>query len=105
MTKKQGNRTNTNDFLSNENATRRLVDIESYNRLTSDSIGELSDKPDLLKSYLDASLGQTFSKLMFRLTHDKYTEKKSSDLWHQIVKHRAGLKKKLSRDVVSFPVK
>lgn len=90
---------NADDYSSNENATRRLVDIESTNRLTSDSIGELSDKPALLKSYLDASLGQTFSELMFRLTHEKYTEKKASDLWHQIVKHRAGLKKKLNRDV------
>ena len=90
---------NTDDSFSSDNTMRRLVDIESTVRLTSDSIGEMSDKPVLLKNYLDASLGHTFSELMFRLTHEKYTETKASDLWHKIVKHRANLKQQLNRDV------
>jgi len=90
---------NTDDSISGEDTTRKLVDIESTDRLTSDSIGELSDQPALLKSYLDASIGHTFSELMFRLTHEIYTEKKASTLWNQIVTHRESLKKQLNRDV------
>jgi PleD family two-component response regulator len=36
---------------------------------------------------------------MFRLTHEVYAEEKASELWHQIATHRAGLKKRLDRDV------
>ncbi len=90
---------NKDDSLSGEKTTRKLVDIESSDRLTSDSISELSDKPALLKSYLDASLGHTFSELMFRLTHEIYTEEKAANLWHQIETHKESLKKKLNRDV------
>ena len=90
---------NTDDSFSGEKTTRRLVDIESTDRLTSDSIDKLSNKPDLLKNYLDASIGNTFSELMFRLTHEIYTEKKASNLWHKIVTHRESLKKQLNRDV------
>lgn len=90
---------NTDDSNSGEDTTRKLIDIESTDRLTSDSIDALSDQPALLKSYLDAAIGHTFSELMFRLTHEIYTEEKASGLWHQIVTHRAGLKKQLDRDV------
>lgn len=90
---------NTDDSFSDENTTRRLVDIESTDRLTSASIDKLSNKPALLKSYLDASIGNTFSELMFRLTHEIYTEKRASNLWHKIVTHRESLKKQLNRDM------
>jgi hypothetical protein len=90
---------NTDDLFSDENTTRRLVDIESTDRLTSELIDKLSNKPALLKSYLDASIGNTFSELMFRLTHEIYTENKASDLWHKIVTHRENLKKQLNRDM------
>lgn len=90
---------NTNDSYSGEGTTKKLVAIESKERLTSDSISALADQPALLKSYLDSSIANTFSELMFRLTHEIYTEEKATELWHQIVKHRADLKKKLDRDV------
>ncbi len=90
---------NTDDLFSDENTTQRLVDIESTDRLTSNSIDKLSKKPALLKNYLDASIGNTFSELMFRLTHEIYTEKKASNLWHKIVTHRKNLKKQLNRDM------
>ncbi|MBA6233630.1 MULTISPECIES: GGDEF domain-containing protein [unclassified Colwellia] len=90
---------NSNNSLPDDNTKRMLVDIESTDRLTSDSIDKFSRKPALLKSYLDASTGHTFSELMFRLTHEIYTEKKASNLWHKIVKHRKDLKNKLNRDM------
>ena len=90
---------NTDDSNWGANGRRKLIDIESTDRLTSDSIGALSDQPDLLKAYLDSALGNTFSELMFRLTHEVYAEEKASELWHQIATHRAGLKKRLDRDV------
>jgi len=90
---------NASDAHSGEETTRKLVDIESKERLTSDSIGALCDQPELLKEYLESSLANTFSELMFRLTHEIYTEQKASALWHQIVSHRESLKKKLGRDV------
>lgn len=89
----------TDNSFSDENTTRRLVDIESTDRLTSNSIDKLSNTPALLKNYLDASIGNTFSELMFRLTHEIYTEKKAANLWHKIVMHRENLKKRLNRDV------
>ena len=87
------------DSNSGEDTTRKLLDIESTDRLTAESIDALSNQPALLKNYLDSAIGHTFSELMFRLTHETYTEEKASDLWNQIVKHRAGLKKQLDRDV------
>lgn len=90
---------NTENPTSSKKETQRLIDIESTDRLTSDSIDTLSNKPTLLKSYLDASIGNTFSELMFRLTHEIYSEKKASNLWNQIVKHRESLKKRLNRDL------
>jgi len=95
----QKDQMNTDDSFSEENTTRRLIDIESTDRLTSESIDKLSNNPALLKSYLDASIGNTFSELMFRLTHEIYTEKKASNLWHKIVTHRESLKKQLNRDM------
>jgi diguanylate cyclase (GGDEF)-like protein len=90
---------NTDDYNWGADGRRKLINIESTDRLTSDSIGALSDQPDLLKAYLDSALGNTFSELMFRLTHEVYAEEKASELWHQIATHRAGLKKRLDRDV------
>ena len=77
----------------------KLFNIESKNRFSSDSIGMLGDQPELLKQYLENSINNTFSELMFRLTHEVYTEKKAAGLWSHIVEHRKKLKKKLGRDV------
>jgi hypothetical protein len=90
---------NTSNSLSGEETTRKLVDIESKERLTSDSIGVLCDQPELLKEYLDSSIANTFSELMFRLTHEIYAEEKATALWHQIVLHRERLKEQVGRDV------
>lgn len=84
---------------SGEETTRKLVDIESKERLTSNSIGALCDHPELLKQYLESSIANTFSELIFRLTHEIYTEKKATKLWHKIVSHRVSLKKRINRDV------
>jgi diguanylate cyclase (GGDEF)-like protein len=96
---KQKNHMNTSNSHSGEETTQRLVNIESKKRLTSASISALSDKPALLKQYLKSSIANTFSELIFRLTHEIYTEEKASTLWHEIVAHRASLKKLLDRDV------
>jgi diguanylate cyclase (GGDEF)-like protein len=77
----------------------KLFDIESKNRFSSDSIGALSNQPELMKQYLESSISNTFSELMFRLTHEVYSEKKASGFWNQIVVHREKLKNKLDRDV------
>lgn len=84
---------------SEKDTARKMVDIESKKRLTSDSIGVLSDQPALLKEYLESSIANTFSELLFRLTHETYTEEKASELWHQIVRHKHSLMKLLDRDV------
>lgn len=89
----------TKDSHSSEETVRKLFDIESKGRLTSDSIGILDDQPALLKQYLESSLTNTFSELLFRLTHEIYSEEKATALWHQIVEHRANIKKRLDRDV------
>jgi diguanylate cyclase (GGDEF)-like protein len=81
-----------------ETATK-LFDIESKNRFNSQSLGALGDHPELLKKYLEYSIHNTFSELMFRLTHEVYTEKKATLLWDHIVLHRETLKKQLNRDV------
>lgn len=82
-----------------QKTTRRLLDIESKARLTSKTIGVLSNRPILLKEYLDASVANTFSELMFRLTHEIYEEEKASALWHNIANHRKNIEKLLHRDV------
>lgn len=87
------------DPHSSEETARKLFDIESKERLTSDSIGTMVDQPALLKQYLESSLTNTFSELIFRLTHEIYSEEKATALWHQIVEHRANLRKRLDRDV------
>jgi len=76
-----------------------MIDIESKERLTSDSIGDLCGHPALLRQYLESSIANTFSELIFRLTNEIYTEKKASVLWHQIVEHRKTLGKGIGRDV------
>ena len=70
-----------NSKKSKKATTKKLFDIESKNRLSTDSIESLSEKPRLLKEYLDFSITNTFSELMFRLTHEIYTEDKAKLLW------------------------
>lgn len=89
----------TKNSHSEEDTTRKMVDIESTERLTSNSIGALSDHPALLKEYLESSIANTFSELLFRLTHETYPEEKASELWHQIVAHKTDLMKRLDHDV------
>ena len=79
--------------------SNRLFDIESNNRLTSKSIDTLSSSPELLKKYLETSFRNTFSELIFRLTHEIYEEEKATNLWNEILTHRKNLEKLLSRDV------
>lgn len=89
----------THDSHAGKETTRRLVDIESKNRITSKSIGEMGDKPELLKQYLESSIANTFSELLYRLTHEIYTEEKATALWEEILAHRVFLKDQLARDV------
>jgi diguanylate cyclase (GGDEF)-like protein len=89
----------TRNSHSEEDTARKMVDIESKGRLTSNSIGALSDHPALLKEYLESSIANTFSELLFRLTHETYSEEKASELWHQMVAHKTDLMKRLDRDV------
>jgi diguanylate cyclase (GGDEF)-like protein len=79
--------------------TKKLLDIESRDRLTSKSINALSNNPQLLKEYLESSLAHTFSELLFRLTYEIYSEEKASQLWKQIVTHKIDLEKMFKRDV------
>lgn len=92
MTKKVTNR-------SKKTTAKKLLNIESKNRLSSDSIESLSEKPKLLKEYLDFSITNTFSELMFRLTHEIYVEDKAKELWGKIITHRKKVESKLGRDV------
>jgi len=87
------------ETIPDKEAARCLVDIESKARRSSKSIGELSDHPDLLKQYLESSLSNTFSELLFRLTYEIYTEEKAIELWEGIISHRKLLKSQLLRDV------
>lgn len=89
----------THDSPASRETTRRLVDIESKDRITSKSIEELADKPELLKQYLESSIANTFSELLYRLTHEIYTEGKAVALWEGILSHRVSLKEQLARDV------
>lgn len=84
---------------TNDATTQKLIDIESTERLSSQSIGAMSDQPRLLREYLEASISNTFSELLFRLTHEIYNEKKAQSLWNAIVAHRESLKSKLDRDM------
>jgi diguanylate cyclase (GGDEF)-like protein len=79
--------------------TKKLVDIESQDRLTSKSINALTNNPELLKEYLKSSLNHTFSELLFRLTHEIYAEDRASKLWDQIVAHKIIIEKRIKRDV------
>jgi diguanylate cyclase (GGDEF)-like protein len=79
--------------------TKKLVDIESHDRLTSKSINALTNNPELLKEYLKSSLSHTFSELLFRLTHEIYAEDKASKLWDKIVVHKTNIEKRIKRDV------
>jgi diguanylate cyclase (GGDEF)-like protein len=84
---------------SGKGTAKKLLDIESKDRLSSASIEAISDKPKLLKQYLESSITNNFSELMFRLTHEIYAEDKARGLWDKIASHRENLRKKLKRDV------
>ncbi len=79
--------------------TKDLLDIESKDRLSSDTIDKLSKNPHLLDIYLKASIENSFSELLFRLTNEKYNEKKANKLWAAIISHKDKLNKMLNRDV------
>jgi diguanylate cyclase (GGDEF)-like protein len=87
------------DNKSEKETAKKLLNIESKKRLSSDSIESLSEKPGLLKEYLDFSNANTFSELMFRLTHEIYLEDKAKKLWDKIKTHREELESKLGRDI------
>ena len=82
-----------------EQTTKKLFAIESKERLSSESIDELSSNSQLLDQYLKSSLEHTFSELLFRLTHERYNENKANTLWDAVVTHKHDLNKKLYRDV------
>lgn len=82
-----------------EFVTKNLWDIESKNRVSSKSIDDLSKTPQLLSRYLKTSIDNTFSELLFRLTHQNYSENKAFKLWTAIVKHKIQLNRTLDRDV------
>ncbi|MDH3973788.1 MAG: GGDEF domain-containing protein [Deltaproteobacteria bacterium] len=90
--------TDKNSNRSKKDTAKKLLNIESKNRLSSDSIESLSETPELLKEYLDFSIANTFSELMFRLTHEIYKEDKAKKLWDNIVRHRQNIKSILGRD-------
>jgi diguanylate cyclase (GGDEF)-like protein len=90
---------NKNRSRSKIETTKKLVDIESHDRLTSKSIDTLSNNPELLKEYLESSLTHTFSELLFRLTYETYPEDRASKLWDQILVHKTKIEKKIKRDV------
>ncbi|MBU1233904.1 MAG: GGDEF domain-containing protein [Proteobacteria bacterium] len=92
MTERDNNR-------SKKATAKKLLSIESKNRLSSDSIESLSEKPNLLKEYLNLSIANTFSELMFRLTHEIYSEDKAKILWDKIITHKEEVESKLGRDV------
>ncbi len=79
--------------------TKNLLDIESKDRLSSETIDSLSKKPHLLDIFFKSSIENTFSELLFRLTNEKYNEKKANRLWMGIIKHKDTLNRKLKRDV------
>jgi diguanylate cyclase (GGDEF)-like protein len=85
--------------IKSKGTASKLFDIESKERLSSKNIESLSDHPELLKKYLEFSIHNTFSELLFRLTHEVYTEKNATRIWNHILEHRESLKKKLHRDV------
>ena len=76
-----------------------LIDIESKERLSSNEIDKLANKPELLDIYMKSSIENTFSELLFRLTNEKYAEKKAEKLWTAILDHKNAVNNKLDRDV------
>ncbi len=76
-----------------------LIDIESKDRLSSDEIDKMANMPELLDIYMKSSIENTFAELLFRLTNEKYTEKKAEKLWTAILDHKNDVNNKLNRDV------
>tara|TARA_R110002167_G_C12607894_1_gene645654 strand:+ start:473 stop:1330 length:858 start_codon:yes stop_codon:yes gene_type:complete len=85
--------------LPSKSTAKRLVDIESKDRFNSDSIGVLADNTELLQEYLESSIAHSFSELMFRMTHENYSEEKAKNLWNNIITHRTDLERQLGRDM------
>lgn len=79
--------------------TKNLLDIKSKERLSANTIDNLSNKPQLLDAYLKLSIENTFSELLFRLTNEKYNEKKANILWNAILNHKDEINRKLGRNV------
>jgi diguanylate cyclase (GGDEF)-like protein len=75
-----------------------LLNIERSDRLSTIIIDNLAKKPVLLAHYLASSKEHTFSELLFRLTNEKYSEKKAIILWAGILKHQRKVNKKFGRD-------
>jgi diguanylate cyclase (GGDEF)-like protein len=90
---------NKNSDTQKKKTTTNLIKIESKRRLSANLIEDLSNKPRLLDTYLKASIENTFSELLFRLTNETYNEKKSNKLWKKIIKHKNNLNKELKRNV------
>lgn len=89
----------TNKDKSKKATSKKLLKIESKKRLSSDLIESLSEKPKLLKEYLDLSISNTFSELIFRLTYEVYPEDKAKMLWGKIISHKEKIELKLGRNV------
>ena len=78
---------------------QELIDIESKARLSSNEIDKLANMPELLDIYMKSSIENTFAELLFRLTNEKYAEKKAEKLWTAILDHKNAVNNKLDRDV------
>lgn len=79
--------------------TKKMLEIESKDRLSAASIDEFSNDPKMLEQYLKSSIECSFSELLFRLTHEQYKEDKAHQFWEAIIKHRDVLNKIVGRDV------
>lgn len=78
---------------------KKMLDIESKDRLSAASINKFSNDPEMLENYLKSSIESSFSELLFRLTYEKYKEDKAHEFWQAILKHRDELNKGVGRDV------
>jgi diguanylate cyclase (GGDEF)-like protein len=94
MAKMNGNQEN---FL--QKATEDLVLIEDDAILSIKEVHEIASDSKIFSKYKSALKDKFYSTLLFALTHEKYTEEKSKDLWDSIVLHRDHLLKVLERDV------
>ena len=89
---------NNNSFYRKDITSKKLINIEFEKRLSSKSIENISNNPELLKGYLEKSIKNNFAELLFRLTHEIYTEKKAKNLWGYIKAHNKHMTDLLGRD-------